>query len=98
MRNILKNVLIVWATCLTFLISVGLVYGVQTAFAGDPPKKQKVEAVDSTSTWIKRTDAIKFLQNKRDELKLQYIQQDASIAGQIEAFSLITQDSVKIKK
>lgn len=94
--KILKTVLIVWVTILTFGCSVGLVYGLQTAVAGD--KKPKVEAVDSTSAWIKRTDAIRFLTAKREELKQNYIQQDAMIAGQIEAFQLITQDSVKIKK
>lgn len=80
-----------------FALIMFLLFSVLTAGEKEKPAAKKIDA-DTTSMWMKRTDAIRIFTQKREELKTNYFQQDAFIQGQIEVFNAITQDSIKVKR
>lgn len=66
--------------------------------AGEKKKPVAPALPDSTTQWVKKADAIRFLEDKRQKMRESFATEDAIIQGQISILSQMKLDSIPLPK
>jgi DNA-dependent RNA polymerase auxiliary subunit epsilon len=67
-------------------------------FAQEKKKPVPKQVQDTTSLWLKKENIVNYLNQRRQQLKENYIVEDSKLQGQLEFIDAVSQDSLKIKR
>ncbi len=84
-------------TLLLFPVMLLLIFTV-FVMAGEKKKPVAPALLDSTTQWVKKADAIRFLEDKRQKMRESFATEDAIIQGQISILSQMKLDSIPLPK